>query len=183
MGVIADIIENGMFLHKHALVIGSGGNISVRVGDTFTIKRSGVDMSRGGISGYISIPFSREIAPEISGVSSEVLIHWECYKASEDVLAVAHAHSPYSVAASMEISELKSPSYEFDCLVGRSCPVIPYIQPGSHDLGKAVAEKVKEGNSSVILKRHGVVAVGKNLSEACLRLLAIERACMVLRKS
>jgi ribulose-5-phosphate 4-epimerase/fuculose-1-phosphate aldolase len=32
----------------------------------------------------------------------------------------------------------------------------------------------------VILKRHGVVAVGKDIREACLRVLAVERACMTL---
>jgi len=32
-----------------------------------------------------------------------------------------------------------------------------------------------------VIKRHGVVAVGKDIREACLRVLAIERAAMVLQ--
>ncbi|MFA6636487.1 MAG: class II aldolase/adducin family protein [Candidatus Omnitrophota bacterium] len=180
MGMMEDLIENGKFLHRHGLVIGAGGNISVRDKGFFTIKRSGVDMSCAGPSDYTRVSFSSEDDPEQLGVSSEVFIHRACYMAREDVLAVAHAHPPYSVAASGKLSLLESPSYEFDCLVGRASPVIPYIQPGSPELGKTVADKIRQGSNAVILKRHGVVAVGKDIKEACLRVLAIERACMTL---
>ena len=181
MGMIEDLIESGRFLHEHGLVIGAGGNISIRDKEFFIIKRSGADMSCAGPSDYIRVSFSRDVDLEEPGVSSEIFIHRECYLAREDVLAVAHAHSPYSVAAAEKISLLESPSYEFDCLVGRSSPVISYIQPGSSELGKTVADKIKQGSNAVILKRHGVVAVGKDIKEACLRVLAVERACMTLR--
>jgi L-fuculose-phosphate aldolase len=180
MGMIGDLIENGKFLHKHGLVIGAGGNISIRDKEFLIIKRSGADMSCAGPSDYIRVSFSHDADLEQPGVSSEIFIHRECYLAREDVRAVAHAHPPYSVAASEKTSLLESPSYEFDCLVGKFSPVVSYLQPGSSELGKTVADKVSRGSNAVILKRHGVVAVGKDIKEACLRVLAVERACMTL---
>jgi ribulose-5-phosphate 4-epimerase/fuculose-1-phosphate aldolase len=180
MKVTAELIESGKFLHEHGLVIGSGGNISAREADFFVIKKSGVDMSRSGPSDYSRILLSSDREAALPGSSSEIFIHWDCYLAREDVRAVAHAHPPYSVAVSRELSLVVSPSYEFDCIVGEAVPVVDFIEPGSRCLGEAVAEKVKEGNNAVILKRHGVVAVGKDIREACLRVLAVERACMTL---
>lgn len=181
MSIIQDLTAYGKFLHEHGLVIGDGGNISAKEGNYFIIKRKGADMSRGDEAGYIRLSFSGEISPEDRAVSSsEVFIHIASYAARGDIYAVAHAHSPYSVAASAKIKVFKSPSYEFDCIVGKEAPVIPYIQPGSRELGDRVAEKLSSGANAVILKRHGVVAVGKDIREACLRVLAVERACMTL---
>ncbi len=180
MDIVNSLVEGGKFLHAHALVIGSGGNLSIRESNFFTIKRGGADMSKANTEDYIKIPFSPSAPPEDSRLSSESLLHWACYASKGDVRAVAHAHPPYAIRAARRRNVLKSASYEFDCLVGPSIPVIPYLGPGSRELSDAVAAKIGSGETAVLMKRHGIVAVGESIEQACNRILAVERACMTL---
>ena len=180
MDVLDSLVEGGKFLHEHALVIGPGGNLSIREAGSLIIKRGGVDMSRANAEDYIKIPFSRSIPPEDSRLSSESLLHWSCYVSRDDIRAVAHAHPPYSLKAARSRDILKSESYEFDCMVGESVPVIPYLRPGSRELSDAVEASIGSGETAVLMRRHGIVAVGESVEQACNRILAVERACMTL---
>ena len=190
MDLLNALISSGNFLHSNSLVIGAGGNISARQDDAIYIKKTGVDMSSAVSSDYIKIslpPFGSKlqkwIIPENKELSSETPLHIASYLAKNDIFAVVHTHSPYAIAAAQKFSVFESPSYEFDCIVGESAPVIPYIQPGSSALADAIAEKIISGANAVIMRRHGVVTVGSDINEATLRALAVERAALILCQS
>ncbi|MBD3380324.1 MAG: fuculose phosphate aldolase [Candidatus Omnitrophica bacterium] len=170
------IVHYGKQLHKHGLVIGAGGNLSVREKDRVLIKKKGADMSHGMPGSYVETDLSGLDPSANRLLSSEALLHAACYSLSDKINAVAHTHSPYSIAAADKFKELRNISYEFECLTGGSVPVLEYIEPGSKELGDAVAEKISEGARAVLLKKHGPVAIGADLKEAFLRVLAIERA-------
>ena len=187
MDVMDNIIEYGKRAHDDGLVIGAGGNISAKDGNHLIIKKKGADMSFGVESCYIRLLFSevnKSLAnpayeeQEGSVLSSETPLHIACYKADSKVGAVVHAHPPYIIAASGKVGIFESPSYEFECVLGGSVPVIEYIQPGSLDLAEAVAVKIKEGARAVMLRKHGAISVGKDLGEAYTRILALERGCI-----
>ena len=183
MNKIEEAAKYGKLIHQAGLVIGAGGNISVRDGSAVIIKKKAADMSLGRTEDYISIPLTEMEQLDNDELSSETPLHTACYKTSESVGAVVHVHSPYAIAASEKTKLLKSTSYEFDCIIQKAVPVIDYIQPGSSELGEAVAEKIKEGATAVLLKKHGPVSVGKDLEEAYLRILALERACLTFLHS
>jgi len=175
MNKMKTIAEYGRMVHAKGLVIGAGGNISERDGDFLIIKKKNADMSSGRVEDYVRIPFS-ETASDL--LSSETPVHIACYRARQDVGAVIHVHSPYIVAAAKKTDLLESVSYEFDCILKKAVPVIEYIQPGSSILAAAVADEIKNGANTVMLKRHGAFSTGKDLEEAYLRILALERACI-----
>jgi L-fuculose-phosphate aldolase len=177
MDMRKEAAKYGRLLHEKGLVIGAGGNISARDGDFLVIKKKGVDMSGGRPGDYARIKLEKA-EEEKELLSTETPFHAACYKASKNVNAVIHVHSPLVIAAAEKTDILESVSYEFDCILQKAVPVIEYIQPGSFSLASALAEKVSVGAGAVMMKRHGSICVGKDLEEAYLRVLALERACL-----
>ncbi|MFH1665801.1 MAG: class II aldolase/adducin family protein [Candidatus Omnitrophota bacterium] len=183
MGGLRKIAEYGKLLHDDKLVIGSGGNISELDGEFLIIKKKGTDMSSGRTGGYIRLPL---LAAEKGGdgrLSSETPFHIACYMARTDIGAVIHVHSPYMVASAGKTDILESVSYEFDCILKKAVPVVEYIRPGSPELAGEIAAKIKAGANAVLLRRHGGLSAGKDLEEAYLRILALERACITFLHS
>ena len=178
MDNIEKLLNCGRLLHEHRLVIGSGGNISSRQAGSVTIKKKDVDMSRAVREDYAAISLDGARSAENTLLSSETPLHLACYASAEDISSVIHVHSPYMIAASARTDILESPSYEFDCIIGHSVPVIPYLRPGSRELGEAVAGKIAAGSRVVLMRRHGAVTAGKDIDQALMRALALERACI-----
>jgi L-fuculose-phosphate aldolase len=177
-----ELAKYGCLIHEKGLVIGAGGNISARDGDTLIIKKKSADMSCARVGDYIRVPLE-EAAGKSALLSSETPLHVACYKVRRDIEAVVHFHSPMVIAAGEKTDLLKSTSYEFDCVLQKEVPVIEYIQPGSVSLAEAAAGKIESGANAVIMRRHGALTVGASLEEAYLRALALERACITLLHS
>ena len=177
------LIECGKLAHAHGLVIGAGGNLSIRMGNDIWIKKQYRDMSLGKKEDYVRVPLSGLIENSPKDVSSEAPLHAACYQSNVNIKAVVHVHSPYSIAAAAKLEVLESPSYEFDCILARSVPVLGFIKPGSKELGEAVALSLAEGANAVLLKKHGSIAIGEDVEEAFLRALALERACITFLHS
>ncbi len=179
---IKDLVKCGQILHDLGLIIGPGGNISIRDGKHIIIKKQGADMAIDGAKAYTRLLFSQaEKGKEI--LSTETPFHLACYKADKTIAAVIHAHSPYTIAAAERTDVLRDISYEFECILKGPVPVVEYIKPGSQDLAEAIAKEIKKGACAVILKKHGAVAVGTNIEEALLRIQALERACITFLHS
>ncbi|MDP8259349.1 MAG: class II aldolase/adducin family protein [Candidatus Aadella gelida] len=168
----------GKEMHANKLVIASGGNISAKDNGRIFIKKKGADMSKGETGDYLEIMTADGESFDRDVFSSETPMHLACYEAREDVGAVIHAHSPFMVAVSTKTDKIENISYEADCIIGRSIPVIDYVSPGSEELGDEVAKKVKGGANAVLMKRHGALSVGRDLEEAYLRIMALERVCI-----
>ena len=63
---------------------------------------------------------------------------------------------------------------EFAVYIDNSMSVVNFQSPGSMLLANKVAEKAKNHNT-IIIKKHGLVTLGKTAQEAYLRALIIER--------
>jgi len=171
------IAEYGKKLCEKDLVISSGGNISLKKDDVIVIKKRETSMLDGNPEDYAEIRAGEDQGFN-KDLSSETPLHIACYEAREDVNAVIHVHSPFTVAVAQKVTELKSTSYEFDCILKKEVPSIEYIQPGSEMLAKAVGEKISRGANAVLLKKHGAISVGESIEQAYFRILALERACI-----
>ena len=97
-----------------------------------------------------------------------------------EVKVVLHFQSPY--ATTLACSE--SPDRDF--FVIPEIPyylgpigVIPYMDPGSNDLVKAVTSAIRKYNL-LILKNHGQVTVGKDFKEAIQRAAFFEFASRII---
>jgi len=113
-----------------------------------------------------TVPLDPAIGPPPTGPrpSSDIAIHRAIYRARPDVVAIAHAHLPASMALTLagEIPDpaaLPETAYHLPIL-----PIVPYGTMGSEELAGRIAAALAPGESpspgAVILERHGALAVG-----------------------
>lgn len=109
---------------------------------------------------------------------SECAIHSEVMAARPDVGAVVHTHPPHAVALSATGQELRPVSHAANMFVP---PAVPrFTQTAdlilTRELGAAVAAALGEAKA-LFLVNHGIVAVGRDIREATVTAVLLERAC------
>jgi len=173
------LVEYGKKIVQAGFVIGSGGNISARYQDVILLKARNVNMAQATVNDYIAFDLKKGAFLDNPCLpSSEYRMHILCYRQRPDICAVIHVHPVFCVILSSKVKSLKSQEYEYLVNTGGSTMVIPYLQPGSLQLARAVSKVIKQDNA-VILKQHGLVCVGRTLEEAYVRCQAIERASLI----
>ena len=98
-------------------------------------------------------------------------MHLAIYAATE-AGAVVHTHSPEVIALSAAREELPAIHYAITGL-GGPVRVAPYVRFGSAGLA-AAAVKALDGRSAVILRNHGAVTYGRDLTQAYDRAVLLE---------
>ncbi len=162
-------------LAREGLVVGSAGNVSLRVGDAVLVTASGVDLSRCGPE-HVVLVGSGEGTP-----TSEVDLHLGV-QADTGAAAVVHTHAPSSTAVACVLDELPVLHYQ-QMLLGGPVRVAPYATFGTPELAGHVRAALV-GRTAALLANHGSVAVGATLDEAVDRALLLEwLAALHLRAS
>jgi L-fuculose-phosphate aldolase len=159
------------------LVVGSAGNISVRIDEHHAVVSAGgrfydqltaadhpvVDLRDGSWEGPCK-------------PTSEIALHRALLADLPGVDAVVHTHSRY--AAAFAVARLGLPFICNESLVTRSERVLvtDYAPPGTVDIGEqARATFLRQpGSRAVLLANHGVVAVGPELDETYVVAQAVE---------
>lgn len=156
-------------IYDNNLTTLSGGNLSLLSKEGLWITPSGID--KGELTAEDMILIKEEGSFEGKHrPSSEYPFHQAIYAARPDIQAIVHAHSPtlvtYCVAQKIPDTKITSETYAICGEIGYS----NYVMPGSDLLGLTLAETFAKGHHIVLMENHGVVAVGKTLQEAFLRL-------------
>lgn len=156
------------------------GNISVRVGpDRMLITPGGIDKSQMTPSSISLMSISSEKLLHGPRQSSEYHVHTRTYLKNRDVMAVVHAHAPYSIGmvsalgADKAIDEISKSDEEYGHYLEKVVSV-GIMKAGSAMLGDAVAQAVRRGAKAVIMENHGTVGVGKDISKALDRVEYLE---------
>ena len=141
-------------------------NNNGKVNEVILITPSGVSLKEVKIENIIVTDLNG-VQLEGGGVpSSELHMHLEIYREREDVMAIVHTHSPY--ATGFSFSDEKVPRLEgFGKIKEPYIKEVEYAPPGSGELVQLVSNGLKN-DDVMILKNHGVVAVGPGLDEAVL---------------
>ena len=98
--------------------------------------------------------------------SIEFNLHRNIYNKRPDVNAIVHTHSPFTIGVSIS-SKFRHVIEEAQIVVGE--PVIISNKPsGSNDLAESVSLAFQRESSVrvVVIKNHGVVAIGKDIHHA-----------------
>jgi len=169
-----ELLEYGRKIAARGLVVGPGGNTSVRAGDVIYMKASGAAFEDATEKDYIGVDLqTRKVVDGSGKPTCEILMHLACYEVRADVGAVCHTHPPYSLAAAS--ARLRIPPFCPDhvALVGSEIPIVDYVVPAGSELAERVKECVREHNA-VLLANHGLVTVGSNMREAYFRNCLVE---------
>jgi len=160
---------------------GSSANMSFREGDTVYITASGTCFGTLTEDDFVPVRLDGTSLSERKP-SKEWPLHLALYGRDDDVRAVIHTHSTYSVLWSF-----LDPADEADCVPDHTpylkmklgtVGMIPYEKPGSEALFSAFRERV--GNSAgYLLRRHGPVVPGRSVMDAFYSLEELEESCRI----
>ncbi|MBA3288294.1 MAG: class II aldolase/adducin family protein [Acidimicrobiia bacterium] len=159
------------------LVIGSSGNISVRVDDSHAvISAAGVPYGRLTADDHPVVDLADGSWTGPCRPTSELALHLGVLRALPDVGAVVHTHSRYAAAFAVARLDLPFICNENIATRAERVPVTEYAAPGSGDLGAAAlaAFATQPGSRAVLLANHGVVAIGPGLDDAYLVAQSVE---------
>lgn len=167
--LIDEFLELCHSFHRRGFVSGTGGNVSVRCGKQFLITPSGVSLRSLRKDDLVLLSQDGTFFCKQAHLpSKEWRMHLECYQRS-DVNAVVHVHSTYATAVSC-LKELDPgcamPVYTpgYGLRVG-ALKAVAYERPGSEELARLAGQVIRTSNS-VIMKNHGILAVGAALTQA-----------------
>ena len=149
-------------LYDNKVVTAGEGNVSVRIDKERTlIKPTGRYFRTIEPGEFILIDKDGKVLDGHNArPSMETNLHIGVYKNRPDVNAIVHTHPVFAIAYSMNY---KAP---LDTGVHhKKIPLISFYEPGSKELADETAKALKDSDA-VILEYHGVVTVGKNLTEA-----------------
>lgn len=164
------------------LVVGPGGNTSLRDGDVMWISPSGYSLDDVAPDHWVPIDIetgnnlNRSLKP-----SSELMMHLEIYRQRQDVNAIVHTHPPITIGIiSTDINEIPPMFPDYVAIVGKKVPYIDYVVPCSDELAYAVIDVLKDPSyTSLFMKNHGLITVGSNMKQAYYRTEIIEDAARI----
>ena len=170
--------------HKVAangLVRCSSGNLSWRVNEDYMlITATSAWMANITKEQVALIRISDGAIMNDKKPSSESGFHLGIMQNRADVNVVLHFQSPCATAFACCETDLTNFFIipEIPYYIGQ-ISVLPYLDPGSKDLAKAVISAIKK-HDLVTLKNHGQVTVGKSLDDVIQKATFFELACEIL---
>ncbi|ANW67738.1 fuculose phosphate aldolase [Mycobacterium sp. djl-10] len=170
------MVQYAQRLTSDGLVVGTSGNISLRVDDLIAVTPSGVDYATMTPE---DIPVVRLDGTVVAGSlkpTSELPMHLRCY-ADSDAAAVVHTHSAAATALSLLRDEVPLVHYQL-AMFGGQVRVAPYCTYGTPELADAMAAALR-GRSATILANHGTIAYSHSLGHAFDKVSQLEWLCDV----
>jgi len=165
----------GRDLFRSRLISSHGGNLSVRVGDTIYITRSGCQLAHLTPDDIVAVPV---VAPVTAGngdvlPSSELVVHRALYAAREaesgaTTGAVVHAHSLHTTARSFTHDIIVPCDFEAKLLIAQT-PVVETRDAISAPLVPLV-----------VVRGHGPFAQADTLEDAYQLVSVLEHSCELL---
>jgi L-fuculose-phosphate aldolase len=158
-----EIIRIGKLLWDKGLVFGFNGNISAR-NDSKTLLIT----ATGTCLGYLTEKdiLTMDLEGQVIGegkASTERVMHCAVYKALPNIQCVLHTHTTYTNGFFLNNDSFIPKTFEAQFYIGE-VKAIAQTTPSVTDPGPVV--DALKANNIVVLKNHGVVAVGDDLFQA-----------------
>ncbi|MFC3576093.1 class II aldolase/adducin family protein [Streptomyces yaanensis] len=158
------------------LVVGTSGNVSVRVGDTVLVTPTGVPYERLTPGDAVGVDLDgRQVLGSLRP-TSELPMHLAVYRTT-GARAVVHTHAVHATAVSTLVRELPLIHYMAGA-VGGAVRVAPYATYGTPELAENMLRALTD-RTACLLQNHGTIAHGASLAEAYDRTAQLEWMCRV----
>jgi len=178
---IEDLISYSRILYERKLLHATGGNTSVRDGDTVWISQTGAELGSLTKAEVVKVDLHGTVL-EGEAPSKEMGMHLAMYRARPDAGAVIHAHPTFAITLSSLVKEasrdaIRPYTAAFYVRAGR-VPMIPYHGSGAHSLHAAVEELAADYHA-LLLRQHGMIVAGANMAETVGMVEEIEQCCQI----
>jgi L-fuculose-phosphate aldolase len=175
-GMRADIVAACHRLAAASLLIGTAGNVSVRVDGRIAVTATGAVLADLTPEQVTIVDDDGTVLDGSLAPTSETDLHLGIYR-RYDPGAVVHTHAPLSTAVACVLDELPCVHYQLLTL-GGTVRVAPYHTFGTPELADAVATAL-DGRLAALMSNHGAVTIGGTLHEAVANALLLEWAAGV----
>lgn len=156
------------------LVVGTSGNVSVRVGQLILLTPSGVPYDRLGPGDAVGVDLEgRQVLGELTP-TSELPMHLAVYRNSS-AGAVVHTHAVHATAVSTLVDRLPLVHYMAAALGGQ-IRTAPYATYGTEELAENVLRALRD-RTGCLLRNHGTLTYGDTLDQAYDRTAQLEWMC------
>ena len=145
----------------------SSGNFSFRIDKNLIAITPGGILYRSMKPEDISVVDLQGGLVEGPSPSSETPMHTAIYRQISRIKAICHTHSIYAMVLSQLEEDVPLISIEL-MVCGGSIPIAPWATPGTDRAGEVTVEifQTREDLKVLLLRKHGLVAVGDSLDEA-----------------
>lgn len=167
-------------LGAEGLLIGTAGNVSVRVEDRVAITATGAVLAELTPDQVTVVDLAGEVVSGNLLPTSELDLHLGVYR-RYGTGAVVHTHAPMATAVSCVLDELPCIHYQMLAL-GGTVRVAPYATFGTPELAESVLTAL-DGRSAALLANHGAVTHATTLDKAVENALLLEWACGVYQRA
>ena len=162
-------------LGRIGLIVGSSGNVSVRVADGMVVTPSGGSPDGAAPGGMAHTTFDG-VASSDATPSSEWPMHAAIYQGAPEAGCIVHAHSDAATALACLNEPLPAFHYMVVQFGGGTVPCAPYVTFGTPELA-ALAARAITGHSACLLANHGMIVHGRDPAQALERAVLLEGLC------
>ncbi|WP_435856000.1 class II aldolase/adducin family protein [Streptomyces physcomitrii] len=156
------------------LVVGTSGNVSVRLGDTVLVTPTGVPYDRLTAADLLAVDLRGRTVHGHLKPTSELPLHLAVYAAT-DAAAIVHTHAVHATAVSTLVDRLP-PIHYMAAALGGPPRVADYALYGSPELAEAALRALR-GRTGCLLRNHGALTYGESLDQAYDRTAQLEWMC------
>ncbi|MEU1082730.1 class II aldolase/adducin family protein [Streptomyces sp. NPDC005908] len=172
----AEVVETARRTVADGLVVGTSGNVSVRVGDTVLVTPSGVPYDRLRPADVTGVDLAGRQVLGTLVPTSELPLHLAVYRET-GARAVVHTHAVHATAVSTLVDELP-PIHYMTAALGGPVRVARYAAYGTSELA-AHTLRALEDRTGCLLRNHGTLTYGATLDQAYDRTAQLEWMCRV----
>lgn len=171
-----DVVETCLFMQNNGLIVGTAGNVSIRVDDKIAISPSGVPYETMTAEDVVVFSMDGERVDGVLEPSSELPLHLSVYRETA-AKAITHNHAPASTALGLVVDEIP-PSHYYSAMLGGIIRVAPYAEFGTDELARNVTDALKD-RSGALMKNHGAITIGPTVKKAAGLLPILEYVCEI----
>ena len=177
------LIDCALEMRANALIKGNGGNVSMRVpgagpdgADAFLVTPSAMAYDTMLPSDVVLIDADGATLDGFRRPTSDKTAILYIFRNMPEVNVVIHTHQPYATALGLVCDELPA---DFTTVIDElhaAVHVAPFTRSSDEGMGVLTVEHIGD-SLAVILKHHGVIAVGKSIDQALTAAVYLEESC------
>lgn len=156
-------------LYERRLVTGSGGNLSLRVGEKVYLTPTGYSLRDMSPDMVVTVDMDGQVF-DGEKPTMEAGMHLGILRERPDINVVCHVHGAYIIAASSTLFPAPdtfpplTPGFVYHA---HPLPMLPFMAPGTRVLAETVTRELSlPTRKALVLQNHGLVTLGKDLKEA-----------------
>ena len=175
------LIDCALQMKAEQLIKGNGGNVSLRVDeDRFLVTPSAMDYETMVPSDVVVVDAAGNVVEGTRRPTSDITAVLYVFNHRPDINAVIHTHQPYATGLGLVMDEIPCNLSTLANATEGPVNVAAYGDPGNLAMGveavKAIGDRL-----AVVLKHHGVIAVGRDLRQALFACVYLEEACKTIQ--